>query len=106
MRIDAIGAGSTAGLEAWADLLAANRIGASGIERMMSVASADGSMSGLLGAVVDTGLSPATQVQLSEAAVGLFPTDAQGGDSTFGEIAQALMVALILQLLDAGGGTA
>ncbi len=101
MRIDAIGAGSSAGLAAWADMIAAGPGGA-GIGRLVAVAASASSMGELLGAIADSGLPASTQVQLSDAAVALFAMDGKDGESTLSELAQALLIALILQLLDPG----
>ncbi len=106
MQISAIGSGSSASLQAWADLLASNQVGGSAIDRLVAAASGDNTVKGLLGVLASSGLTPSSQVNLSDAALSFGSGDSQGGDTTLGELAQALIVALILQLLDPGGGTA
>jgi len=107
MQVTSIGAGSSTALSAWADIIAAGANRQAGIDRLLQVASTGGSKGDLLGAIATSGLSSGTQVQLSDSVSRIFAGDAKGGDATvFGELAQALMVALILQLLDVGGTSA
>lgn len=76
-----------------------------GPRRLVSAASGDKTINGLLGVIASSGLTPSSQVNLSDAALSFGSTDSQNGDTSLSQIAQALMVALILQLLDPGGGT-
>ena len=104
MQISAIGSGSSAALQAWADMLATSSTGAAAFDRLVAAANGDQTVKGLLGVIASSGLTPSAEVDLSDAALSFGAPAAQEGDSTLGEIAQALMVALILQLLDSGGG--
>jgi hypothetical protein len=106
MQISAIGSGSSAALQAWADMLASNQVGSSALDQLVSAANGDKTINGLRGMIASSGLTPSSQVNLSDAALTFGSTDSQGGDPSLGQIAQALMVVLILQLLDPGGGTA
>ena len=105
MQISAIGSGSSASLQAWADMLATNQVGSTALDRLVAAASGDNRVNGLLGVLASSGLTPSSQVNLSDAALSFGTQDSQNGDTTLSELAQALMVALILQLLDPGGGT-
>ena len=105
MQISAIGSGSSASLQAWADMLATNQVGGSALDRLVAAASGDNTVKGLLGVLASSGLTPSSQVNLSDAALSFGTSGSQNGDTTMSELAQALMVALILQLLDPGGGT-
>lgn len=104
MQINAIGSGSSAALQAWADMLASNQVGSTALDSLVAAASGDKTVGGLLGVIASSGLTPSTQVNLSDAALTFGSNGTQNGDTTLSEIAQALMVALILQLLDPGGG--
>jgi hypothetical protein len=106
MRIDAIGAESSLGLDAWANVIAAGQAGGGGIDRLVAVAGSKSSMDELLGAIAGSGLPPSTRVELSEAAVALFALDATDGNTTLSELAQALLVALILELLEPAAAAA
>lgn len=92
MQIGAIGPGSTAAFQAWADMIAAGGSGANGLEKTAAGAGAP--------------LAQGEQVNLSDHSLALSAADVTGGDATLGQLTQALMVALILQLLDPKGGTA
>lgn len=104
MQISAIGSGSSAALQAWADMLASNQVGGPALDQLVSAASGDKTVNGLLGVLASSGLTPSSQVNLSDAALSFGSADSQNGDTSLSQIAQALMVALILQLLDPGGG--
>lgn len=95
MQIGSIGPGSTAAFQAWADMISANGNGTNGLEKLAAG----------LGASAGTALAQGSSVNLSDGALGLAASDATGGDATLGELTQALMVALILQLLDPKGGS-
>lgn len=100
MRVDAISIGSVQGLAAWADMIAAAASQGTGIERLVAVAGSPSTVGEVLGAIAGSGLSESTQVKLSEMALALFALDSREDRSTLSELAQALLVALILELLD------
>ncbi len=96
MQIGAIGPGSTAAFQAWANMISASGAGSGGLEKLASG----------LGASAGTALEGGGLVSLSDTSLGLAASDAGAGDPTLNELSQALMVALILQLLDPKGGAA
>jgi len=95
MQIGAVGPGSTAAFQAWADMISASGNDARGLEKLAAG----------LGANAGSALSQGSSVNLTDGALGLSANPANG-DATLGELTQALMVALILQLLDPKGGGA
>lgn len=67
-----------------------------------SLQGSTGSIGQFLDAVNASALSPGTKVSISDAAQALTSLDGNASDSSFGELAQALIIALILQLLAPG----
>ncbi|MCX7960109.1 MAG: hypothetical protein N2653_00855 [Burkholderiales bacterium] len=98
MRIEAIGIGGGAALAAWADTFSAAR--SAGVDRLVAVAGSPSTVGEVLGAIAQSGLSESTRVRLSEMALALFALEAREDRQTLGELAQALLIALILELLD------
>lgn len=106
MQIGAIGAGSSAVFQAWADQLAASNPGARALGELASASGATPSSSLLAALGQGSGDAPSTSVTLSDAALSLAASDPSGGDPTLQQLSQALMLALVLALLDPKGGSA
>ncbi|MDW8468672.1 MAG: hypothetical protein RML56_06520 [Burkholderiales bacterium] len=100
MRIEAIGIGGGAALAAWADTFSTVAARAAGVDRLVAVAGSSSTVGELLGAIAQSGLGESTRVRLSEMALALFALEAREDRQTLGELAQALLIALILELLD------
>jgi hypothetical protein len=103
MQISALGGIGTAGgigAAAWADLISPGPSAAASLGQLAAGTNATTSFGQLLGALAASGLPASAQVSISEAAKTLLAMDRDSNGLSFGELAQALIVALILQLLD------
>lgn len=103
MRIDAVSIGSGAGLAAWANAISAGRLSNAQVDGLVALGNSPTFVTDLLGVIAASELPQTTQVELSQAALALFSADPSSGEgSNLGKLAQELLVALILALLDPG----
>jgi hypothetical protein len=105
MSIGAIGAVSGIGYGSLAALTAMTPADTTALSRLASLPAASLSLDQFITAIDASGLAPSSKVSLSEAAQALFSLNGNDENSRFGEFAQALIVALILQLLSPGGSS-
>lgn len=106
MRVDAVSIGSGAGLAAWASSISSGRLSNAQVDGLVALGNSPTFVTDLLGAIAASGLQQSTQVELSQAALALFSTDPTSDDgSNLSKLAQELLVALILALLDTGSAT-
>jgi hypothetical protein len=99
--IGAIGTGFS-----WPAAIAAGPLSASTLDRLVLAIGDTRDMTQLLAVLGNAGLPASTQVQLSQAAQAMLSVDDPGSTASFGELAQALIIALLLELLAPGGQSA
>lgn len=103
MNIGAVGAINGIGYGPLAGLSSIGAGDTATIGRLVSsLQGANHSMGQFLDAVNASTLPPGTKVTISDAAQALTSLNGNASDSSYGELAQALIVALILQLLAPG----